>query len=159
MVSNYQAEFGRMAGGNIQVVTKSGTRDYHGVGMYYIRNEALNANNFFNNRLGQVRPRNRYNAITYALGGPAYIPRILKKQKLFFYWSHEYQPAKVTGALQNSTMPTALERAGDFSQSLDQNNTLMIIRDSTNNTPFQGNRIPLTRIDSNGVLLVESQMI
>ena len=154
MVSNYQAEFGRMAGGNIQVVTKSGTRDYHGVGMYYIRNEALNANNFFNNRLGQVRPRNRYNAITYALGGPVYIPRILKKQKLFFYWSHEYQPAKVTGALQNSTMPTALERAGDFSQSLDQNNTLMIIRDSTNNTPFQGNRIPLTRIDSNGQALL-----
>src|SRR5437016_6926602 len=131
MVSNYQAEFGRMAGGNIQIVTKSGTKDYHGAGMYYVRNEALNANNFFNNRLGQIRPRNRYNAITYSLGGPVYIPRILtnQKQKLFFYWSHEYQPAKVTGALQNSTMPSALERAGDFSQSLDQNNAPFIIRD------------------------------
>jgi len=156
MVSNYQAEFGRMAGGNIQIVTKSGTKDYHGAGMYYIRNEALNANNFFNNRLGQIRPRNRYNAITYALGGPVYIPRILtnQKQKLFFYWSHEYQPAKVTGALQNSTMPSALERAGDFSQSLDQNNAPFIIRDPTNNAPFQDNRIPLTRIDPNGQALL-----
>jgi hypothetical protein len=51
-------------------------------------------------------------------------------------------------------MPTALERAGDFSQSLDQNNALMIIRDPTNNAPFQGNRIPLTRIDSNGQALL-----
>ncbi len=156
MVSNYQAEFGRMAGGNVQIVTKSGTKDYHGAAMYYGRNEALNANNFFNNRLGQIRPRNRYNAITYTLGGPVYIPVLLskQKQKLFFYWSHEYQPAKITGALQNSTMPTALEKAGDFSQSLDQNNALIVIKDPTNNIPFQGNRIPLTRIDPNGQALL-----
>jgi len=156
MVSNYQAEFGRMAGGNVQIVTKSGTKDYHGVGMYYTRNEALNANNFFNNHLGQIRPRNRYNAITYSLGGPVYIPKILtkQKQKLFFYWSHEYQPAKITGALQSSTMPTALERTGDFSQSLDQNNALIIIKDPTANAAFQGNKIPLTRLDPNGQALL-----
>ncbi len=156
MVSNYQAEFGRMAGGNIQIVTKSGSKDYHGTGMYYLRNEALNANNFFNNRLGRVRARNRYNAATYALGGPVYIPRLLTKQrqKLFFYWSQEYQPAKITGALQNSTMPTALERAGDFSQSLDVNNALTVIKDPANNAPFSGNRVPATRIDANGQALL-----
>ncbi len=156
MVSNYQAEFGRASGGNVQIVTKSGTRDFHGEGMYYMRNEALNANDFFDNRLGHARPRNRFNAIDYSLGGPVYIPRVFNKnrQKLFFYWSEEYQPAKLTGGLQYSTVPTALERAGDFSQSIDQNGALIPITDPTTGAPFPGNKIPQNRIDSNGQALL-----
>lgn len=156
MVSNYQAEFGRLSGGNVQIITKSGTREFHGVGMYYMRNEALNANNFFNNRLGRPRPRNRYNALTYSVGGPVYVPRLSRRQepKLFFYWSHEYQPAKVTGALQYSTMPTALERSGDFSQSIDVNGALIPVKDPTTGAPFPGNRIPLARVDPNGQALL-----
>jgi hypothetical protein len=157
MVSNYQAEFGRLSGGNVQIVTKSGSRDFHGVGMYYMRNEALNANNFFNNRLGQRRPRNRYNAITYSIGGPVYIPKLINKdkQKLFFYWSQEYQPAKLTQGLQYSTVPSALERVGDFSQSLDQNNSLIAIKDPTTAAQFPGNQVPLSRIDLNGQALLK----
>ena len=154
MVSNYQAEYGRLSGGNIQIVTKSGTKDFHGVGMYYMRNEVLNANNFFNNRLNRVRPRNRYNALTYSIGGPVYIPKLVNKGKMFFYWSHEYQPAKVTGGLQYATMPTALERAGDFSQSIDQNGALIAVRDTTAGAPFPGNRIPANRLDANGQALL-----
>jgi len=156
MVSNYQAEYGRLSGGNVQIVTKSGTKDFHGVSMYYMRNEALNANNFFNNRLERPRPRNRYHAATYSVGGPVYIPKLINKerQKMFFYWSHEYQPAKLTGALQYSTMPTALERAGDFSQSIDQNGALIAIRDTTAGAPFPGNKIPSNRLDANGQALL-----
>ncbi|MGB9604463.1 MAG: hypothetical protein ACPL88_01125, partial [Bryobacteraceae bacterium] len=156
MVSNYQAEYGRRAGGVVQIVTKSGTQDLHGAGMYYMRKEALNANNFFSNRLGQPRPRNRFNAITYSVGGPVYIPRLLSRRqpRMFFYWSHEYQPAKVTGPLQYSTMPTALERAGDFSQSLDVNNALIPVKDPTTGAPFPGNKIPADRLDSNGQALL-----
>jgi len=157
MVSNYQAEYGRLSGGNVQIVTKSGTKDFHGVGMYYMRNEALDANNFFNNRLNRARPRNRYNATTYSVGGPVYIPRLVNKErqkKMFFYWSHEYQPAKVTGALGYSTMPTALERAGDFSQSLDVNGALIPIKDPAAGSPFPGNRIPASRLDANGQALL-----
>ena len=53
LVSNYQAEYGRMAGSNIQVVTKSGARDFHGMGSYFKRHEQFNASNFFDNRLGR----------------------------------------------------------------------------------------------------------
>ena len=157
MVSNYQAEYGRLSGGNVQIVTKSGTKEFHGVGMYYMRNEALNANDFFNNRFGRPRPRNRYNAITYSLGGPVYIPKLVNKgrQKMFFYWTHEYQPAKVTGGLQYSTMPTALEKAGDFSQSVDVNGALIPVRDPDSRAPFPGNRIPASRIDPNGQALLK----
>ncbi|MCX6633500.1 MAG: carboxypeptidase-like regulatory domain-containing protein [Acidobacteria bacterium] len=156
LLSNYPAEFGRLSGSNVQIVTKSGTRDFHGIGMYYMRNDALNANNFFSNRLGARRPRNRYNAVTYSIGGPAYIPGKLnrQRQKLFFFWNHEYLPQKVTGALQYSTMPTGLERAGDFSQSLDVNGRLIPITDPFAGAAFPGNKIPSNRIDLNGQALL-----
>lgn len=158
LVSNFQAEFGRMAGGNVQIVTKSGTSTFHGLGMYYMRNEWLNANNFFNNRIATPRPRNRYNAFTYNISGPAVIPKVFNqsRQKLFFYWSQEYQPAKVTGNLQNSTVPTALERAGDFSQSVDVNGKIIALKDPFNGgVPFAGNRIPTNRLDANGLALLK----
>jgi hypothetical protein len=60
LLSNYQAEYGRMSGANVSIVTKSGTRDFHGLVSYSKRNEALNANDFFNNRLGRKRPRYRF---------------------------------------------------------------------------------------------------
>jgi hypothetical protein len=51
LVSNYQAEYGRMSGSNVEIITKSGTKQFHGSGSYFNRNEDFNANNFFNNRL------------------------------------------------------------------------------------------------------------
>ena len=56
LLSNYQAEYGRLSGSNVEIVSKSGTREFHGMGMYYMRNEFLNANNFFSNRTGAPRP-------------------------------------------------------------------------------------------------------
>ncbi len=58
LLSNYQAEYGRLSGSNVEIVTKSGTREFHGMGMYYMRNEDLNGNNYFNNRIGSPRPVN-----------------------------------------------------------------------------------------------------
>ena len=74
LLSNYQAEYGRMSGANIQLITKSGTQEFHGLFSYFKRHEQFNANNFFNNRLGQANPRYRYNTYNYNVGGPAYIP-------------------------------------------------------------------------------------
>jgi hypothetical protein len=59
--TNPPAEYGNHPGAVIDIVTKSGSKDFHGAACYYIRNEALNANNFFNNRVGTIRPRYRYN--------------------------------------------------------------------------------------------------
>jgi len=157
LVSNYQAEYGRMSGANVQIVTKSGTREFHGLGSYFKRHEQFNANNFFNNRLGLPKPRYRFNTWNYNLGGPVYIPGKFNRNrdKLFFFWSQEYWPLKIPRPVGQLTVPTELERAGDFSQSLDLNNRLITITDPATRQPFPGNRIPASRVDSNGQALLK----
>jgi hypothetical protein len=88
LVSNYQAEYGRMSGGNVEIVTKSGGQQFHGSGSYFNRNEDYNANNYFNNRLGLPRPLYRFNTVDYTVGGPVYIPKTFTRlrNKLFFFW-------------------------------------------------------------------------
>ncbi|MCC6293160.1 MAG: carboxypeptidase regulatory-like domain-containing protein [Bryobacterales bacterium] len=157
LLSNYQAEYGRMSGANVSIVTKSGTKDFHGLASYFKRNEALNANDFFNNRLGRVRPRYRFDTWNYNIGGPVMLPGSLKRlrDKMFFFWSQEFWPLSVPTALTQRTTATALERAGDFSQTLDVNNALIVVRDPFNNRqPFAGNIVPASRIDANGRALL-----
>ena len=156
LVSNYQAEYGRMSGSNVEVITKSGTQQFHGSGSYFNRNEDYNANNYFNNRLGLSRPIYRYNTVDYTIGGPAYIPKVFNKTrgKLFFFWSQEYWPEKTSQPVANLTVPTALERKGDFSQSLDLNNKMIVVKDPSTGSPFAGNVIPTSRIDPNGQALL-----
>jgi len=99
LVSNYQAEFGRNAGGAITVVTKSGTQQFHGSGVWNHRHEGFNANQWENNRNGRNAldvpvsqiSRYRFNVETYTFGGPVFIPRKFNqdKKKLFFFWSQE----------------------------------------------------------------------
>jgi outer membrane receptor protein involved in Fe transport len=155
LISNYQAEYGRLAGSDVEMITKSGTKTFHGMAMYYMRNEALNANNYFNNLDNIKRPVNRFNAFTYNIGGPVPVPSKfgVLHDKLFFFWNQENLPQHVTGALQYSTMPTALERAGNFSQSYVGGKLATIIDPSTG-APFPGNIIPAARLDANGVALL-----
>ena len=154
LLSNYQAEYGRLSGSNVEMVTKSGTRKFHGMGMYYMRNEDLNGNNFFNNRIGAPRPVNRFNAVTYNVGGPILIPKVhALRDKLFFFWNQEILPQKVTGGLQYSTMPTALERQGNFSQTIIGGKLIPVVNPATQQ-PFAGNVVPQSLIDSNGQALL-----
>jgi hypothetical protein len=104
LTSNFQAEYGRAGGAFIAVVSKSGTKDFHGVARYFHRNEGMNANNFFRNAQGrrpdgseiQPRPLYRYNYFGYDIGGPVYLPFgpfkgfNKGKDKLFFYWNQEW---------------------------------------------------------------------
>lgn len=121
LTSNYQAEFGKAAGGQIAIVTKGGTNQWHGNARFFHRNESLNANEYFN-KLAQLKAGNpntpplyRYNYIGYQVGGP------IVKNKLFFFWNQEiYRQFIPIGTFQFYT-PTALERQGDFSQSIDGN--------------------------------------
>lgn len=156
LLSNYQAEYGRMSGANIQLVSKSGTRDFHGLGSYFKRHEQFNANNFFNNRLGQAKPRYRFNTWNYNVGGPIYIPNRFNgnRDKLFFFWSQEYWPSKVPQPIGQLTVPTELERAGNFSQSLDLNGRLIPVIDPTTGQQFPGNILPASRINRNGQALL-----
>ena len=160
--NSYTAEYGPSASGVINLVTKGGTQSFHGGVYYYNRNEDFNANNFFNNMRGQPRARYRYNTVGETFSGPIYIPRHFNvdKQKLFFYFSQEIDPNTTPNGLATFTVPTALERQGDFSQSYKNATTLYAVNDPTNlnssgkATPFPGNVIPASRMDPNSAKLL-----
>jgi len=106
--NNVIPEYGRFAGGVINLSTKSGTDAYHGTVYEYIRNKVLNANNFFNNSSGLPTPAFTQNQYGAALGGP------VKKDKIFFFGNWENFSLR-TATPQILTVPTAAERTGDFS--------------------------------------------
>lgn len=182
LTSNYQAEYGRSAGGDIAIVTKSGTSQFHGTGFYFHRHEQFNANSFFNNANGRIgdpqtgierNPRNfyRYNQQGFNIGGPIYLPKKVFgplgsekiKDKLFFFFSAEWQEQLVPQSARQSRVPTALEAAGNFSQTKDGNGNAIFIKDplktgtcnATDQTAcFSNNIIPASRLNPNGVAIL-----
>src|SRR5262249_15448642 len=138
------------------VITKSGSKDFHGLASYFKRHEQFDANNFFNNRDGLPKSRSRFNTWTYNIGGPIYIPGKFnrKRDKLFFNWGQEFWPIP-NSSPGRLTMPTDLERRGDYSQTVDLNNRLIAIRDPVSNSPFPGNVIPTSRLDPSGTALLK----
>lgn len=120
--SAYSSEFGRSAGGQVNVVTKSGTNAFHGTAYEFFRNDKLNANNFFNNANrvnvgpdGKARrPILRQNNFGYNIGGPVWIPGIYNgKNRTFFFWNQEWR--RVRTAIANEVLvPNAAEKAGNF---------------------------------------------
>lgn len=128
------AEFGRTTGGIEDFVTKSGTNGYHGTVFNIYRDQALNANTWFNNgwrsfycqgssdtpecRANWVRPTDHKNDYGVNLGGPVRIPKLYNgRDKTFFFFNWE-QLKYVLGGTRTSTVPTAAERGGDFSDRL-----------------------------------------
>jgi hypothetical protein len=154
--NSYTADIGPSASGAILLSTRSGTQAFHGGVYYYNRNEAFNANNFFNNRQGIPVQRYRYNTVGENLGGPIYIPKHFNtgKQKLFFFFSQEIDPNQTPIPLSTFTVPTELERKGDFSQSRKNATSLYTVKDPTTGAAFPGNIIPASRIDPNSAKLL-----
>jgi len=163
LLNNYRAEYGRAGGGQVQIVSKGGTSTYHGNVYHYLRNEALNANSFFNNRSNIKKPRYRFNTFGANLGGP--VPKLSgSEKKLFFFYSIEAPIVNRPGPVRNWTMPTERELRGDFSETRDSQGRLINIRDplasgtcnavSGGPACFPGNIIPPTRINSNGLALL-----
>jgi hypothetical protein len=154
LMSNYAAEYGRNSGGSITVITKGGGKRFRGSAGFYHRHEWMSANEFFNNRNGIQRPPYRYNIGSYSIGGPVFIPGKFNKNrsKMFFFFNQEFQRQKVVyGAARTVRVPTAMERAGDFSQSFDNSNRLIPVYDpQAGQTVFPGNRIPASRFSTPG---------
>jgi hypothetical protein len=163
LTGSYQAEYGRSAGAQIQLVTKSGTSQFHGSGYLYHRNEGLNANTFLNNIRPQFglaaisKPLFRYNDPGYTIGGPVPIKKWRIKDKLFFFWSEEWQKQLVPNTARNATVPTALERTGDFSQSTSSatKQVVKLYDPATSGQLFPGNVIPASRIWAPGQALLK----
>ncbi len=152
LVSNYTAEYGGRTGGQLTLTTKNGTPQFHGTAYYYMRHEMLNANEFFNNKQHVQKPKYRYQNPGGTIGGPLIIPgtRFNKnREKLFFFFSFD-KLYNATSINNTYTMPTALERAGDFSQSVTTTGVLIPITDPTTQAPFPGNVIPASRISAAG---------
>jgi len=184
--NNYTAEYGNNGGGMIQIITKNGGQAYHGSAYYFLRNEVLNGNTFINNSTidpatgkGLPRPLYRHNIWGLTFGGPVKIPWVYPnhdRKKLFFFYSFE-KPHTITP--QNThfvRVPTAFERVGDFSQSVNPTQPVFIadptltgtcsattqtacFHDPSRATPSNPtglNIIPLARLDPNGLALLNT---
>ena len=141
LTSNYQAEYGRSAGAQISAVTRGGTKDFHGSAYGFRRHDGMNANTWINNRDSAYsatrinKPRLDQRDLGFTVGGPIFIPKVFNtdRQKLFFFYSHEDQKRFIPPAGPTRvTVPTALERTGDFSKTVDNSgNPFPYIRDYT----------------------------
>ena len=107
VTSNAGADFGRFAGGVVNMTSRSGANAWHGSAYEYFRNADLNANNFFNNRLGTARPEDNQNQYGVAFSGP------IKRDKAFFFFSWEGF-AKIIGESSATNVPTQAMRNGAF---------------------------------------------
>jgi hypothetical protein len=151
LTNNYAAEYGGSAGGVIIATTKSGTNQLRGGLFEYLRNEAFDAANRFapiENGRKKKAPL-RYNVFGGTAGGP------IRRDRTFFFVAYEGS-RRQTGMTRTLTVPTLLQRTGDFSQTFDARGNLIAIYDPDTTrmeggrpvrTPFPGNRIPLARLD------------
>jgi outer membrane receptor protein involved in Fe transport len=111
--NNFSAEFGQVTGGVINVVTKQGTRNFHGSVYEFLRNDKLDANDFFLNSSGSPKSELRFNNFGYTLGGPFWIPGLYNKDKTkdFFFASYEGR-REVRGNVATDNVPTPRQRLG-----------------------------------------------
>jgi len=113
--STYDAQYGRSGGGQVNVATKSGTKDFHGDAYEFFRNNVLDANEYFNKGAGNPRPAFRYNDFGYTVGGPVFVPNHYntEKTKTFFFFSEEFRRTR-TPSTNILAIPNPQELTGDF---------------------------------------------
>ncbi|MFN7921732.1 MAG: carboxypeptidase regulatory-like domain-containing protein [Bryobacteraceae bacterium] len=147
LTNSMSAEYGRTGGGVISVISRSGTNQYHGSLFEFLRNDNMNANNFFSNIAGAKLAPLAVNQYGGTFGGP------IKKDRAFFFFNYEgYRERRAQ--TRTITVPSPQERAGDFSGTLTTGGQLITVYDPlttiTTGTPsrqaFPGNVIPANRI-------------
>jgi hypothetical protein len=145
--SGYSAEFGNSSGGVMTISTRSGTNEFHGSLYEFIRNDKLDARNFF----AADKAPLRWNVFGFAVGGP------IIKNKTFFFANNEWQKQRI-GITNTLTVPTSLQRGGDFSATTNAGGALTRIFDPLSGSPRQqypNNAIPASQIDPVGAKLME----
>ncbi len=152
MSGTYSAEFGHGGGAQVNVITKSGTNEFHGTAYDFLRNSSFDAKNYFDRSDEKIPALNR-NQYGGTIGGP------IIKNKTFFFGSYEGLRLRQGITRGAQTAPGAMKR-GDFSELLLPNNILgaapIIVRDPFNgNAPFPGNIIPAGRFDPSGAAIAK----
>jgi Carboxypeptidase regulatory-like domain/TonB-dependent Receptor Plug Domain len=178
LTSDYQAEYGNSSGGQMRIVSKTGTKDFHGAGYEYLRNSAMNANDWVRNHSASTRFASpfRYNNFGFTFGGPVWIPGAhftdKYREKLFFFVAEDWIRYRYADT-QTQAVPTTLMRQGNFSELLNPVNFwysgAQTIYDPTtcpNSSSTAGcqqfitngspNVIPTSRLSSNGIALVDA---
>lgn len=166
LTSSYQAEYGRTAGGQVRMVPKSGTQDFHGSVFEYLRNNFFNANTWQRKLpTNDASIRNhpaafRYNQFGFNINGPLYIPGFFNKSKqhLFFLFGQEYVRYNNADTVFRR-VPTALMRTGNFSELLAPNifySGAQQIVNPTTGANYAGNVIPTTDLSANGLGLLKA---
>jgi hypothetical protein len=154
----YDASIGRQAGSTVQLQTRAGGKDYHGTAYWWNQNNMLNANLYQTNLVGGAVPPIHFNEWGATVGGPVRLPKLYNgKDKTFFFfayddtWNQDPRPGSTR------SVPTALERKGDFSQSFTTSNGQrfpiqvydpMTIDSKGNRTLFPGMVIPTSRLSA-----------
>ncbi|MBI3681014.1 MAG: TonB-dependent receptor [Acidobacteria bacterium] len=130
LTNSYSAEYGRGSGAAVSATIRSGTNEFHGSAYEFLRNDKLDARNFFAVQPAQLR-RNQFGG---TLGGP-----IVRNQS-FFFFSYEGRKIRTPGSDAFANVPTLEARGGDLG-------AYKPIFDPTSGAPFAGNRIPASRFD------------
>jgi hypothetical protein len=159
--NGFKAEYGHAGGGVMNFVSKSGTNQFHGSAYEFLRNNALDANNWFNNRAGIARPVYKQHDFGGSFGGPVWIPKIYRgKDKTFFFAAYEAFRNRVGATGFSATVPTPEMYNGDFSNWVtnvggqvrqvpiyDPTSQVRNADGTVTRTPFAGNRIPSSMFD------------
>ncbi len=144
--TGYPAEYGRLAGGVMNMVLKTGSNRVHGTLFEFFRNDKMDARNFFDRDKSKLR-RNQFGGTIH---GPVSIPKLYRGRNRTFFLGSWESYRQVQGVNRLGRVPTDLELAGDFSQTIDPaTGRIVALRDPfASNTPFPSNRIPDARVDS-----------
>ncbi len=137
--NDFKAEFGQTSGGVVNVVTKSGTNQFHGSLYEFLRNDALDARNAFATQkdplTGRIKPVLRYNQFGGTVGGPVWLPKIYNgRNRTFFFFGYEQWRFR-NASLRKATVPTLAQRDGDFSSTFDSKGNLILLFDPATTRP------------------------
>lgn len=153
----YDAEYGHTGAAFVNASTRTGTNQIHGTAYWYLRNNVLNANDFFNNLNGVAKGAFRQNTYGASIAGPVQIPKIYNgKNRTFYFFNFEGLRLRETDE-SRAIVPTTLERNGDFSQTTDVKGRPYTIYDPATTrpngsgyirSPFPGNIVPGNRMDT-----------
>jgi Carboxypeptidase regulatory-like domain len=145
--NNYSAEFGRSAGTIVSATTRSGTNQLHGAVWEFLRNEKLDANNFFSNASNTPRQPFKQNQFGFAVGGPVVIPKLYDgHNKTFFFGDYEGLRRRTSASSSLRDVPPMAFRNGDFSsfnrKIYDPRTRRLNASGQVVATPFPNNQIP-----------------